>query len=213
MEKTVILKKFAKRLSSVLEEENIDVVKLGKKIGFHKSTIYRYMTGELSPKITTVQILAEVLNLNFLWLMGYDDVPKRLDNKSKGIKIPVLGKVVAGIPIEAVEEIIDYEEISQDMATQGEYFGLVVRGDSMTPRFLEGDVVIVRKQSDVESGDIAVVLVNGSEATIKRISKDVNGITLVPLNNAYLPKFYSNEDIEKLPVTVIGKVVELRGKF
>lgn len=87
----------------------------------------------------------------------------------RGVRIPVLGRVVAGIPIEAVEEILDYEEITPELAATGEFFALKIRGHSMEPRMMEGDVVIVRKQEDVESGDVAIVLVNGNEATVKRV--------------------------------------------
>lgn len=130
-----------------------------------------------------------------------------------GIKIPVLGRVVAGVPLEAVEEILDYEEITPDLAATGDFFALQIRGRSMEPRMLEGDVVIVRKQDDVESGDIAIVLVNGDEATVKKVKKMSTGITLIATNiSVYEPHFYSNEEIEALPVQILGKVVELRGK-
>lgn len=133
--------------------------------------------------------------------------------KRKGVKIPVLGYVRAGIPVEAVEEILDYEEIPQEWAAQGDYFALRVRGDSMQPRMYEGDVVIVQKQSDVESGDLAIVLVNGEDATVKKVMKNPQGITLVPFNPTYQPMVYSCKDILQLPVTIMGKVVELRAKF
>ena len=98
----------------------------------------------------------------------------------------------AGIPIDAIEEILDYEEISEDMATSGDYFALQVRGRSMEPRMKEGDVVIIRQQPDVDNGDIAIVLVNGNDATIKKIGKSSEGIMLVPTNPAFEPIFYNN---------------------
>lgn len=122
-------------------------------------------------------------------------------------------RVVAGIPIDAVEEILDYEEITPEMAAHGEHFALLIKGDSMEPKMSAGDVVIVRKQSDINSGDIAIVLVNGNEATVKKIKKSPEGITLIPTNQAYDYAFYSNDDIINLPVSIIGKVVELRAKF
>ena len=83
----------------------------------------------------------------------------------------------------------------------------------MEPKISEGDVVIVRKQPDVESGEIAIVLVNGDEATIKKVQKFNGGINLIPSNSAYDVMTYTNEQIEKLPVRILGKVVELRAKF
>lgn len=133
---------------------------------------------------------------------------------SSGIKIPVLGYVAAGIPIEAIENIIDYEEISSEQLNPDfDYFGLKIKGDSMSPRIQDGDVVIVRKQSDVDSGDVAIVCVNGDSATCKQIKKHTEGISLIPYNTSHEVKFYSNQEIESLPISIIGKVVELRGKF
>lgn len=129
-------------------------------------------------------------------------------------RIPVVGRVVAGIPTEAVEDVVDWEEIPSAQAQRGDYIGLKVIGSSMEPRFLSGDTVIVRRQPDVESGEIAIVFVNGGEATMKRVLKQPDGITLVALNTAvYEPHFYSNRMIAELPVTIYGKVVELRGKL
>ena len=128
--------------------------------------------------------------------------------------IPVLGDVAAGIPMEAVENVVDYEEIPQAMAATGEFFGLRIKGSSMEPRIREGDVVIVRKQNDADAGDTAVVLVNGGSATVKRIKKEPHGsLWLLPNNPAYDPVHYSASEMASLPVSIIGKVVELRGKF
>lgn len=128
-------------------------------------------------------------------------------------RIPVRGAVAAGVPIEAIEEILDYEELDAHMAAQGEYMALKLRGESMEPRMRSGDVVIVRLQPDVDSGDIAVVMVDGADATVKKIRKSPDGIMLVPYNPSYEPIFYNNAQIESLPVTILGKVVELRAKF
>ena len=130
------------------------------------------------------------------------------------MRIPVLGRVVAGIPIEATENILGYEEITEHMAATGEYFALRIKGDSMCPNICDGDIVIVKKQDAVEDGDIAIVLVSGEEATVKKIKIGSNGITLIGFNlSVYEPHFYTSEEIEKFPVTIIGKVVELRRKI
>ena len=132
----------------------------------------------------------------------------------KGYTINVLGRVAAGLPIEAIENIIDTEEISEEMARTGEYFGLQIHGNSMEPRMYEGDIVIVRKQDDAESGDIVIAMVNGNDAVCKRLQKYAGGISLISLNSSnYDPMIYSNEDTETKPVKIIGKVVELRSKF
>lgn len=114
----------------------------------------------------------------------------------------------------AQENIIDYEEVSKDLTGCGDIIGLRVNGQSMEPRICDGDVVIVRRQGDADTGDVAVVLVNGDSATVKKIKKDADGsIWLIPNNPAFDAVHYSPQEQNDLPVTIFGKVVELRGKF
>ena len=163
----------------------------------------------------TIQKLAAALNVgeSFLFELSIGKTPSS-EQKRKANVIPVLGTVQAGIPLDAIEDILDYEELRPEMVAHGEeYFALQVKGSSMEPRMREGDVVIVRKQPDVNHDDTAIVLVNGGEATIKRILKTEAGIFLAPNNPTFETKFYSNKDIAELPVQILGKVVELRAKF
>lgn len=192
------------------KEIGLSAETVAERLGVSPATIYRYENNDIKKFPTDIlEPLAKVLHTTPAYLLGIEN-----KNKSKtAVKIPVLGLVRAGIPMDAVEYIIDYEEISEDMARQGEFFGLQIKGDSMEPRIKEGDVVIVRKQPDVESGETAIVLVNGDEATIKKVQKFNGGINLIPSNPAYDVMTYTNEQIEKLPIRVLGKVVELRAKF
>lgn len=192
------------------KEIGLSAETVAERLGVSPATIYRYENNDIKKFPTDIlEPLAKVLHTTPAYLLGIEN-----KNKSKNaVKIPVLGLVRAGIPMDAVEHIIDYEEIGEDMARQGEFFGLQIKGDSMEPKISEGDVVIVRKQPDVESGEIAIVLVNGDEATIKKVQKFNGGINLIPSNPAYDVMTYTNEQIEKLPVRVLGKVVELRAKF
>lgn len=131
------------------------------------------------------------------------------------VRIPVLGAIPAGIPLEAIEEIIDYEELPKSLLSGGrEYFALQVKGDSMYPEFLPGDTVIVRKTPICESGDVCVVYVNGYDATLKRVrlNNDEKSLTLVPVNPSYPPRTYTHEEISTVPVSIAGVVVELRRK-
>lgn len=131
------------------------------------------------------------------------------------VRIPVLGAIPAGIPLEAIEEIIDYEELPKSLLSGGrEYFALQVKGDSMYPEFLPGDTVIVRKTPICESGDVCVVYVNGYDATLKRVrlNNDEKSLTLVPVNPSYPPRTYTQEEISTVPVSIAGVVVELRRK-
>ncbi len=175
----------------------------------HETTIKRYEDGN-TKKLPTDRLekIAKYLNTSIEYLMGWEE-----EQKPHGVKIPVLGTVPAGIPISAVEDILDYEEIPKSWENQGAFFGLKIKGDSMRPILTDGDIVIVRKQSTADNGDTVIAMVNGDDATCKRYERSNNGIMLIPNNSSYTPTFYTNEEIESLPVTIIGKVVELRRKF
>lgn len=189
------------RLAHQLTQEE-----LGQLVGLKKAAIYKYENGLLSnPKRSLIEKLAKIFNVSPAYLLGIDSP------RTKGIRIPILGRVVAGVPLEAIEDIEGYEEITPAMAAKGEYFALRVKGNSMTPSLQEGDTVIVRKQDYIESGQTAIVLVNGDEATVKRVKYQEDGIFLIGDNPAvYPPHFYAKEEIESLPVRIIGKVVESR---
>jgi repressor LexA len=175
------------------------------------TTYVSYEKGDREPNSEILIKLADFYNTTVDYILGVRD--NNFSDSSKSIKIPVLGYVKAGIPIEAVEEILDYEEISQEQARAGDFFALQIKGDSMEPKISEGDVVIVRKQESVDNGDIAVVLINGDDATVKKFYKTDAGIKLVSTNPVYDPFFFTPEEVNSLPVSIIGKVVELRAKF
>ena len=122
------------------------------------------------------------------------------------INIPLLGTVKAGYDYLAQENIIDYISFKVDGTDKENYYALNVVGDSMTPLFDDGDTVIVHKQDDFENGDNCVVLINGEEATIKKVYKGNTGIELKAVNPYYPPRVFSKEDIKDLPVKIIGVV-------
>ena len=202
---------FGEKLKRLRKEQGLTQEKMAQKLNITQGAYNKYEKNQTSPNPETLKKISNILNVPVDYLL--DETLNEIKERPKVIKIPVLGAIPAGIPIEAIEDILDYEEITQDMANSGEFFGLKVKGNSMEPRILSGDVVIVKKQEDANSGDICVVMVNGFDATLKQIKKDANGIWLVPFNQQYAPTFYTNEQIEKMPVRIIGKVVELRGKF
>ena len=170
----------------------------------------KWERGDATPNPEAITKMSSIFGITADELLGRPPAP----SSSKGVWIPVLGDIAAGIPIEAIEDIVDYEEIDAAMASTGEHFGLRIKGSSMEPRIREGDVVIVRRQEDADTGDTAAVLVNGDSATVKRIKKEPDGgIWLIPNNPAYEARHFSPAEIEALPVRIIGKVVELRGKF
>ncbi len=189
---------------------NVTQTELCNTLGFKMPTFSDWVNAKTYPRIDKIELMA-----NYFGISKSDLVEEQSKKTaySKGVSINVLGRVAAGIPIDAIEDIIDTEEITEKMAKSGEFFGLQIHGDSMEPRMCEGDVVIVRKQDDAESGDIVIAMINGDDATCKRLRKYRDGIELISNNPSYDPMFFNNEDIEKKPVKIIGKVVELRGKF
>lgn len=198
------------QLKILRKREGMTQAEVALKIGVDRSTYAKYESGQSEPNFEMLQKLASLYGASVDFLIGGTSMP----SSTGGTWIPVLGDVAAGIPIEAVENIVDYEEIDSSMASTGEFFGLRIKGSSMEPRIRDGDVVIVRRQEDAETSDTAVILVNGDSATVKRIKKDPDGsLWLLPNNPAYDPQHYSPAEIATLPVRIIGKVVELRGKF
>ena len=162
--------------------------------------------------------LAILLDTTYDYLMGLSDDPRIPSNDRTGVKIGVFGDVAAGIPIKQIdnfdpEDPDSWEEIDRWTAKSGLYFALKIKGDSMSPRILEGDVVIVRKQPMVDSNQLAVVAINGDTATCKKVIWDEQGgLYLMSLNPAYPPKYFSASEINSKPVTILGKVVEFRAK-
>lgn len=205
-----IMAEIGKRIREKREAIGMTQEELASKLGYkNKSSIAKIETGTNDIIQSKVVEFANVLDTTVAYLMGWDNpTPSR-----KGVVVNVLGRVAAGIPLEAIEDIIDTEEISEEMAKTGDFFGLQINGDSMEPKFSKGDVVIVRKQDDAESGDIVIAMVNGDDATCKRLKKYQEGIALISTNPAYNPMYFSNKEIEEKPVRIIGKVVELRAKF
>ena len=206
---------FGAKLKKCRKDMSLSQKEFGQKIGVAESTVSLYESNKRFPDADTLKKISALFEVSLDYLLG-NEPAKAAQSKpaGHGVRIPVLGRVVAGIPIEAVEEILDYEEITPELAATGEFFALKIRGHSMEPRMMEGDVVIVRRQDDVDSGDVAIVLVNGDEATVKRVKKQPEGITLIATNTSvYEPHFYSNKEIAELPVRILGRVVELRGKM
>lgn len=202
-----------KRLKAVMDTKEISAAELSRLSGIRASSISDYLNAKYEPKQDKIDLMARALNVSPAWLMGYN-TEQSTSRHAKGVRIPVLGRVAAGIPIEAVTDVDDWEEIPESMAKTGEYFALRITGNSMEPRMLDGDVVIVKRQSDVDSGDVAVVLVNGNDATVKQITKSETGLTLIGWNLAvYTPRTYNKKECRDLPVSILGKVVEIRGKL
>lgn len=198
----------ANNIRFYLSQNNISQTEICQTLGFSMSTFSDWVHARTYPRIDKIELMA-----NYFGIEKSDLVEERTKSQRAGISINVLGRVAAGIPINAITEIIDTEEISEDLAKTGDFFALKIKGDSMEPRIVDGDVVIVKQQEDAENGDTVIALVNGDDAVCKRLRKYRDGLELISNNPAYAPMFFDKETIETKPVRIIGKVVELRGKF
>lgn len=210
MTNTEIKHVFSKRLKNLLTEYELTQNQLSKILGVSESTVGKWILEKSIPRMGVIQKLSEYFNVPKSYFLEPAEKSEN-NNITRGVRIPILGRVVAGIPLEDITDIEGYEEITPKMASLGEYFALRIQGHSMEPRIEDGEIVICQCQSDVDSGDIAIVLVNGDEATCKQVRKGPEGITLIGFNSiVYAPHFYSNKEIEELPVRIIGRVVESR---
>lgn len=200
----------AKNIRYYMSLYNVNQTEICNTLGIKMPTFSDWVNAKTYPRIDKIELMA-----NYFGISKADLVEERPTNRStkSGVAINVYGSVAAGIPLEMIEDIIDTEEITEDMARTGEFFGLRIKGDSMTPTICDGDIVIVRQQNDAESGDIVIATVNGNEATCKRLRKYKEGIELIAINPSYDTLEFSSEEILEKPVKIIGKVVEARRKF
>ena len=216
----IIFEKVGSRLKQARELKHITLEEAGKKVDVHKSTILRWENGETEKiKIPILEILASFYNVNPVWLMGYD-VPMYSTTIESNVfptsdvptEIPVLGKISAGLPILASENVEGYEFApSSYLKEDFEYFYLRVQGDSMNLRFPEGNLVLVQKQDCLENGEIGVFLIDGQDATVKKFRQDGDFVILDPMstNPSNITQIYN---IKETPVRIIGKVILHIGK-
>lgn len=204
-----------KRIKHLREKKGYTQAEFGKLLGLSDKAVSTWENDIKTPRMSTLKKIADIFCVSTSYLVG-----EKEEKIHKGaVKIPVLGNVAAGTPITAVQEYIDitdpdtWEEIPEVLASTGEFFALRINGDSMEPKMSKGDIVIVRKQQTIRSGEIGIVMVGDGEATCKKIQIRPDGIMLISTNPKYEPMYYNAEQVESLPVSIIGKVIELRAKF
>lgn len=183
---------------------------LAERTGISRISIARYEAGRVDPTAKALRRIADALDISADALLQGNVLDK--PHVSPGaVRVPVLGVIPAGIPIEAIEDIIDWEEIPQEWARGGrEFFGLKISGDSMSPRYESGDVVIFRRTDVCENGQDCAVMVNSDDATFKRVKYGEKGMMLVPLNPEYETRVFSPDEVQQLPVRVVGVAVQIR---
>ena len=219
---------FSNRLNLAMTIRNIKASLLSEQTGISKSSLSEYLNGKYEAKQNGIFLLAKALNVSEAWLMGCD-VPMERDSDIDLLKkigaipissnpnitnIPVIGTVKAGYDYLAQENVVGTVPVETSLVGDGtDFFALEVKGDSMSPVFIEKDIVIIKKQNDCENNEIAIVIVNGDEGTIKKVRKTEQGIILQPLNPAYAPMIFTNKEIKDMPVTIVGIVKQLKREF
>lgn len=195
--------KFGERLAALMEDNNDTTYSLGEYLQLSNSTVSRYLSGDISPKTTTIQAIAEKYRVNPAWLAGAEGAEKYIEGVNYK-KIPIIGTIAAGVGILAHENIEGYE-CAPDNANVD--FCLRVKGDSMiNARILDGDIVFIRQQPDVENGEIAVVLFSDrEEATLKRVYKLDGSIILRAENPNYKEHVYTKKEAKN--IRILGKAI------
>ena len=216
----------AENIRFLRKKLNLSQEELADLLGYRSyTTIQKWESGVSEPPLKSLGKMSEIFHVNMdvittenlidneMRILEYVSQYKNKTQKDNlTVRIPILCKVAAGTKsIYASDEIVDWTEISADMAKRGTFFGLRVSGDSMEPTINDGDLIIIRMQSDVENGQIAVVVVDGEDGYCKRIQKYNDGtIALVSDNTAYPPKYFHADEIDSVPVRIVGIVKELR---
>jgi repressor LexA len=202
---------------------------LAKLLGVEPPAVSKYETNRVPVPQDTIRKLSIIFGVSTDYLLGLDketstftvdydktftDAKMDLYNSiHEAVKIPVLGKISAGLPIMATEHIIGYEFVSKSLLLPNrDYFYLLVTGDSMNQKFQDGNLVLIQRQDSVDNGDIAVVLINGYDATVKKFVRSNDVVTLVPMSNnsEHLPQMYNLNEID---INIIGKVTAFQGKL
>lgn len=179
-------------------------IDLVRATGYTDGQISSWCGGRYRPNGEAMSKIAKALGVTVEYLLGKEEISEAKLTLPEFKEIPVIGKVAAGVPIEAQENIIG------TVVTEKNVFALRISGDSMSPRIMDGDIVLVHQQENANDGDIVIARVDG-EVTCKVLKKNAYGVTLVPFNAAYAPFIYTGQQAEDL--RILGKVVESRHEW
>jgi len=203
------------RLKALRIKEGLTQGKLAKIFNIKQNSLSNYELGNRQiPDELKVKI-GKHFNVSIDYLLGHIESNASLVGLNDNtIEIPVYGKIPAGTPFEMIEDIVEKIKIPASWVKNGvQYFGLKIDGNSMLPEFRNGDTIILRQQPNCESGQYCAVSINSTDAVFKKVIKKPNGILLQPLNTEYEPVFYTKKEIEELPVTILGVLVENRRSY
>ena len=206
------------RILAAVKKADLSYSELSKRTNIPKSALQRYATGETEKiPIDRIESIAQAVGVSTQYLMGWEDNPTPPSNlisfdDMQFVKIPVVGRVAAGIGCLAENNIVDYEPIEAKDVQDGEdYVFLRVMGDSMYPKFEDGDLALIRCQTSVDSGSFAGVIIDNADGVIKRVVYDKDFIELQSVNPMYPPRRFEGEDV--LRVRVFGLVKAIKRKF
>lgn len=203
-----------RNIESFRKQAKLTQGELGEKLHVSNKTISSWEKGRTEPNIGMIEAMCEIFKCEKTDLIdGIFKPQAQSSNQANHKIINVLGRVAAGIPIDSISEIIDQEYITEELAQKGEYFGLRIKGDSMSPVIMDKDTVIVRSQEDAETDEIVIALINGHDGVCKKLKKLDNGLMLISINPQYAPLVFTSAEIDQTPVKIIGKVVEIRRKL
>lgn len=216
---------YNERIKQLRIKNKLTLKEVADKLKITEATAQRYESGNGIKAVPYEKIVeyAEIFGCSPSYVMGWEVYDKKepaparsldliLDMKDI-VAVPVLGKIAAGTPIYADENKIGTIYVSPELKKDDEIFALRVKGDSMIPRIQDGDILVVRKQEEAENGDIVCALINGDEACVKKLQKYKDAIALISLNPTYEPMHFTAQEVEQLPVRILGKVIEVRSKI
>ena len=202
------------------KEKKLSQAQIAEMLGVTQAAVSKWEANNIPPGLVNSQKLAEILGVTVDELLKGEKIKpiKEVeyipsDRTKRFIRVPVLGRIPAGIPIEAIEDVEDWEDFPISDTVQGrQYFGLKIRGDSMEPDYRDGDTIIIQQQDTCNSGDDCAVMINGDDVTFKRVRLHEHGLTLQPLNSKYEPRYFTAQEVGNMPVRILGVVVEIRRK-
>lgn len=195
------------RIKNLRKEKKMTQTQLAKLLHTTQANVSSWESGKWEPDFSTLAKMCDIFECPIDFILDLDEYT----GNTHSCQIPVIGTIPAGTPIEAIENL-DCEMIYLQTPLTSDYFALRVKGDSMTPTINDNDIAIIRKQDDANSGQICVVMINGYDATLKEIKKESTGLWVLPHNpnSGFKPTFYTNKEVEELPVRILGVAVEIR---
>lgn len=202
---------FYDRISTLCRERGITIKELERTLGIANGYVKHVDQRGTTPSMERIDLFANYFGVSRDFIAG-KEIPTTAQ-PSTGVLIPLVGRVAAGLPITAVENVIGQEEITKQLAATGEYFALRIKGDSMSPDIHNGDIVVVRQQNDADNGDVVIAIINGDDGVCKEFRRTPDAVMLISRNPAYKPMIFTHSEIDTTPVRIIGKVVELRRGF